>query len=132
MKYEYYIEDGDRVFFSKTKLSNGQTVTMTFSNGPNLQVGLSILSKRKHEYTMGMQNIECSTTGKCGLEGLIWAKKCLIGFEEYIKDNHMGTISLNVSWTDTRRKSVYIYGLTKLGYKIRPGTKYLYKTIICK
>jgi len=70
-------------------------------------------------------------TGKCGLEGLIWAKKQLIEFEEFIKENKNEDVIISIYWTDNRRRDVYEKALKKNGYEIgyRHSCKCLYKKV---
>lgn len=70
------------------------------------------------------------STGKCGFEGLIWAKNGLTAFEEFIRKDYLKQ-RIVVSWLDSRRKRVYTHYLNKEGYKliIHYGREFLIKDI---
>ncbi|UVX98790.1 MAG: hypothetical protein [Bacteriophage sp.] len=70
------------------------------------------------------------TTGNCGLEGLIWAKNGLLEFEKFIKKDYLKQ-RIVISWTDNKRKKVYIHYLKRYGYrlKIHYGREFLIKDI---
>ena len=78
-------------------------------------------------------------TGKCGLSGLIWGKKKIIEFEEYIKNNYnefchftKPEIFILIGWDDNKRRNVYARGLKDIGFyfKYIGNKKYLVKQII--
>ena len=73
--------------------------------------------------------MDCST-GKCGVEGLIWAKNGLLEFEKFIKKEDLKQ-RIVVRWTDSKRKRVYKHYLEKEAYKltIYYGKEFLIKNI---
>ncbi|WCK57178.1 hypothetical protein PP175_28740 (plasmid) [Aneurinibacillus sp. Ricciae_BoGa-3] len=54
-------------------------------------------------------------TGRCGLEGLLWAKRMILAFESsiYTKNGEL----IRVGWLDNRRRDAYHHGLKKIGFK---------------
>ena len=53
------------------------------------------------------------------MEGLIWAKQCIIDFEKFLKvQTYYLPASIIVQWTDSRRKRVYTRTLSKLGFRL--------------
>ena len=94
-------------------------------------VAFAINNKRKHikSWIKGEETMDCST-GKCGVEGLIWAKNGLLEFENFIKKEDLKQ-RIVVRWTDSKRKRVYKHYLEKEGYKltIYYGKEFLIKNI---
>lgn len=125
----------DEAFYKIDKLSNGQTIGIFFyRNDYNKRymyyIYLVIANKKKYiwQSVMGQRDVvSFKETGRCGLEGLLWAKQQIIDFES--SDHmHLGDM-ICVSWLDNRRRNAYIYGLTKIGYKVGhiDNKKCLYK-----
>lgn len=138
-------EGADYGYFKTEKLSNNQTISIfftatTYNRATEYTVTLAIANKKKHikEWLLGQRDIfDNHTTGKCGLEGLIWAKKNMISFEIYIKNKKHyhatnNDLFLTVFWTDNRRRNVYERQLGKIGYSVahRHGQKCLAKKIV--
>ncbi|ADO59733.1 hypothetical protein [Paenibacillus polymyxa] len=138
------IEDVFYGYFTKGILSNGQTICMFFIQQRTYQdlefsVFLAIANKKKHirEWMLGTRDVlSDKSTGKCGLEGLIWGKTMLNAFEkklemEYPNGKEQGKVAIVICPTDSRRKKVYVHGLKKNGYAIanRWGCPCLYKKI---
>ena len=128
-------------YFKTTKLSNNQTISIFFlkeelKRGLEYHVVLAISNKKKYikQWIFGERDILSDRqTGKCGLEGLLWAKKQIIEFEKFLlEDKYSKDITICVNWLDNRRRKVYEYGLNKLGYSInyRYNSKCLSKKII--
>lgn len=69
-----------------------------------------ISNKRKQ----GFQQLR--STGKDGIKSLLWAKRCLIDFMEYIKTKDYPQSYITISWEDSHRKRVYYWGLKELGF----------------
>jgi hypothetical protein len=123
-------------YYKIHQLSNNQVIGIFFiknklSRNIEYHIALSISNKKKHlfQYIKEEKDVlSGKETGKCGLEGLLWAKKQIIEFENSICKP--GNI-ICVRWSDNRRRKVYEYGLKKIGYKIgfRDGSKCLYKII---
>ena len=94
-------------------------------------VAFAINNKRKHikSWIKDEESMDCST-GKCGVEGLIWAKNGLLEFEKFIKKEDLKQ-RIVVRWTDSKRKRVYKHYLEKEGYKltIYYGKEFLIKNI---
>lgn len=120
------------------KLKNNQTIGIYFwkhelSKSNEYSIYLAIANKKKHlrQLILGEKDILTDhETGKCGLEGLLWAKKQIVEFEKSIYCKNGDYIS--VYWTDNRRRDVYEYGLRKLGFMVgyRDGKKCLSKKIV--
>lgn len=129
-------------YYETSKLSNNQTISIFFlleeqARADEYNVVLAIANKKKHikEWITGERDLfEEKTTGRCGLEGLIWAKRKIIEFEEFIGNRYRKgskeTI-ITVQWTNNRRRNVYEKGLKKLDYQIgyRDKQKCLFKRI---
>lgn len=131
----YIDENNEYLAIKQEQLSNGQIIQIKFQETIykkkiTYNVVLAINNKKKHIY----QSDEYVTTGRCGLEGLLWAKKAILDFEKFIledrKDNKM-KIYITVMWSDNRRRNTYIRGLRKDGYTISKidGYKCLLKQI---
>lgn len=130
-------------YFTKGTLSNGQAITIFFmeertSRGIEYNVALLIANKKKHirEWIMGTRDVlSDKSTGKCGLEGLMWAKRRLAEFEVYIHDRFPDrtkrSITMVIYPSDTRRKRAYVHGLKKSGYELgyRSSVQCVYKKI---
>lgn len=105
-------------YYDTSLLPSGQTIKIEFQEDWSkskyyYNIYLVISNKRKQaDYTYGQ------VTGKDGLMGLLWAKKKIIEFEEFIKEKHQDVpIVIYCNWTDNKRRNVYERGLSKLGYK---------------
>ena len=123
-------DSGCRFYRKRDKLSNGQFCQIEFSeeympidSRINYYVGFAIANKKKelNKWFDGKDSsINCKTTGKCGLEGLLWAKECIKEFEEYIWEiygGYEGGIYIIVTGEDKRRYRVYERGLRDLGFE---------------
>ena len=120
-------------FYKIDKLSNRQSIGIFFteySTGKRsyYNVAMAIANKRKYilDWILDNYSFENKSTGKCGLEGLVWAKKRLIEFE---KSEHVriGDV-IEISWSDNRRRDAYEHALKKIGYEI----KYIPYKCLCK
>lgn len=127
-------------YIDTCKMPSGQTAKIEFQgdytkNKYYFNVYLVVMDKRKSESDT---TLRC--TGKDGLQCLIWAKRKIIEFEEFIREELSGCtaerckndpIVIRVHWEDNRRRNAYEYGLKKLGYKFDMifGKKVLCKTI---
>ena len=83
-----------------------------FSNELLWNIEFYIATKRKH----GFQTL--ISTGKDGIKSLIWAKNCI---KDFIKEKESDTEynnSILVNWDNSKRKKIYIYGLSKLGFTL--------------
>ena len=132
-----YIKDsyGKYIFTKQHQLSNGQVILMEFEETGfkkkivyNVVLTISNKKKRLSDYD------ENKTTGKCGLEGLLWGKRTILDFEKYIlkeKSYDKRKIYIEVMWSDNRRRNAYIRGLKSNGYNISKldGFKCLLKQI---
>lgn len=133
-------------YFAKDQLSNGQSISIFFleektSRNIEFHIALAIANRKKHirEWILGERDLlSFKSTGTCGIEGLIWAKKKLVEFESFITDRHAKNLYSNdtkitivVGSTDAKRKRVYRHGLKKLGYEsgYRSSVQCLYKKI---
>lgn len=125
-------------YYKNHKLSNGQTIGIYFfewilNNNNEYKVLLLIANKKRHikQFIHNQRDILTNKeTGKCGLEGLLWAKTQLLQFEnsKCCKDGDIITIF----WTNNRRRDIYVHELTKFGYILgyRDSQKCLYKKIL--
>lgn len=125
------------IYRAKTLLTSKQTVFIDFVGQDQgiFTVSLVILDKKKHIRKWmsgsGTSNLECMTTGKCGLEALLWAKNAILEFEKWIPGEWpwLESIRIDVGWADSRRKRVYMYGLRRHGYTFEHNRKCISKTI---
>lgn len=84
--------------------------------------------------------ITLKSTGKCGIEALMWARDKILEFEEEMKgyEGDNVTISIMVAGEDNHRFRLYERGLKRYGYKKVPGRGsgdwpwYMKKTILNK
>ena len=117
-------------YFRREKLSNGQVCALYFlkHNGKHCieySVVLAI-GKKKHINALLFGEGESmfdKTTGKCGLEGLLWAKRQLLQFESFlsegirhVKGKHK-PIRISIFGTDGRRRRLYARRLANIGYR---------------
>lgn len=127
-------------FYNTYKMTNGQTASIFFlehdlKRGVEYSVVFVISTKKKHikEWLMGERDILTNeNTGKCGIEGLLWAKKQLTAFEEFVqRRNFHNEITICIYWSDNRRRNVYAHTLGKIGYEVnyRHSSKCLSKKI---
>ena len=103
---------------NRAKNEHGQTMQLsfeswsfTFKNKEQWFVRFYISTKRKHGYKYLEQ------TGKDGISGLLWAKRCLIDFIENGIDRKKDN-QVVIYWDDNRRQRVYEYALSKLGFNV--------------
>jgi hypothetical protein len=133
--------EGDFMFpycYAKRKF-NGQTVlvkfqSFEFNSSVQWNIVLSIYSKRKHD---GKNHEQLKHTGKIGLDGLLFARKAIIAFEEFLKTEFSHVVEINkfviyCGWLDNKRRDIYHRGLTDLGfsYGLIDNKKVLMKTIL--
>jgi hypothetical protein len=124
-------------YTDKEKLPSGQTIEIIFqeffcSGTYYFNICLETYHKRKQR-----DNLFNKQTGKDGLQGLIWAKKKILEFEEYVRQMESKYRAvIYCTWTDNQRRNVYEWGLKKIGYEIKYisegeslGFKALCKTI---
>ncbi|MCC0642226.1 MULTISPECIES: hypothetical protein [unclassified Clostridioides] len=109
-------------YYKKQRLSNNQTVFLflikeKLNKYIEWNVALAIAYKRKDvkAWIRGEKTLDYCT-GECGLEGLIWAKNTLKEFEYFIKREKVRQ-RIIVSWTDNKKKKVYVKYLGKMKYK---------------
>lgn len=133
-KNNFLWDTEEECYVISDKLSNNQFIEIQFqeewtSKKFFYNVYLTISNKRKSK-----DNNFKKTTGKCGLEGLLWAKNKIIDFEDFIKESDMHNerpVYVYVQWDDNRRRNTYERGLKNLGYKYSyvEGRKALMKQI---
>lgn len=79
-------------------------------------VTADIFTKRKHRNS-NLHNKKSS--GKCGLDALIWFKQKIQNFESFMK--RVGFTdkphAIVICWTDSRRRDIYHRGLKNIGYE---------------
>lgn len=125
---EFFSESSDDIeegfsWVAKRKIGN-QTAVIKFylsdsyckGNKHYWWVSFQIYSKRKHIE----KNFEdCKITGKCGLEGILFAKDAILEFEKFIStqyevnENHHFIV---VGWADKVRKKIYCHFLPRYGF----------------
>lgn len=122
MEFNNNIVKNHNNYFHKFKIDN-QTVYIEFNEECDKKykkfyynIYLIIYNKRKNKNKLFLKS-----TGEIGLRGLIYARKCVKYFENFIL-SRWNNIDVNCymvcRWDNIKRKNVYIYGLKKMGYKI--------------
>lgn len=133
--FKLYKEDVDNynTYYDETILDSGQSIRIEFNEDANdkecyyYNIYLVISNKKKSR-----DNTYLKQTGKDGVKGLLWAKRKIIEFEEFIKEEHKeSSIMICTRWDDNRRRNVYERGLRDIGYKFNMvfGQKQLCKKI---
>lgn len=130
LKFNY---KGD-YWYEYITLSNGQTAAIIFDRYDTAKVVyyyvmFAIGSKRKHVdawlFSQAANDLDCNTTGKCGIEGLIWAYTKLQEFENVSRiDNNSKEVRIIIQGSDSRRFRIYEHFLKRLGYIKRLEQKY--------
>jgi hypothetical protein len=119
-------------YYDTCVLDSGQTIRIEFNESWSKRryyysVYLVISDKRKSANKTYMKS-----TGRDGLKGLLWARRKITEFEDFIKNVCQGIpVVIYTTWDDNRRRNIYEYGLQKLGYKMNMifGQMALSKTI---
>jgi hypothetical protein len=126
---------------SRKKLNSGQTVAIFFvkeerSRSTDYHILLLIANKKRDINDFILEKRDVLTdkiTGRCGLEGLFWAKRMLLKFEDMIAQKYCGEkeVCIVINATDSRRKKVYIQSLKKYGYilSIRDNKQSIFKKL---
>lgn len=83
-----------------------------YSNNVLWNIEFFVTSKKRK----GFQTLV--STGKDGIKSLIWAKNCIEDFIKLKESDELFHNSILVNWDDSKRKRVYVYGLSKLGFKL--------------
>lgn len=123
----------DETFYATDKLPSGKTIKIEFNDDTwgdrtCYNVYLVVSNKRKQE-----NNTYMKTYSSDGISALVWARKKMLEFEEFITDVMPGEpVFIYCSWDDNRRRDAYHYGLKKYGYDyhMHDGKKVLGKVII--
>lgn len=119
----YKINGRFKGYYAQTKFSNGQTGIIFFKKEKlkdcvefNVIFGISNKKKYIKQWMLGEKDMESYVTGKCGIEGLIWAKNTLLQFEEFLSKryNHSRIVVIG---SDSRRKRIYRRYLEREGYR---------------
>jgi hypothetical protein len=118
-KYNKHEEECDN-FSDEEILLSGNTIKIKFQEeiikNKRYYYGIYLVithkSKSEHQTVL-------KSTGKDGLLGLMWAKKKVKEFEDFIVDyrSNFEKIVIYCYWDDNRRRNVYEYGLKSLGYR---------------
>jgi len=62
-------------------------------------------------------DLDITFTGRCGLEGLIWARKCISDFMMYIDIDHRDDAQIVIGATTNKRFRVYQKYLMSYGFR---------------
>lgn len=124
-------------YICRHKLSNGQYCMIAFYEYSNeicdridYNVVFAVANKKKQLYGFfngtKEDNITLKSTGHCGLEALVWARRAILDFEEFIIEqarywNYTHSISISVAGEDNRRFNAYKKGLSRYGFREVPG-----------
>lgn len=124
-RYEDYQYHRDEELWRIEKKIGTQTVRVEFQEFPNenhkvifWNICLVCFNKRKN---IDRYLADVTSTGKCGVKGLLFAKQAIVDFEnnvisEYQAEyNDVGHI-IYCTWLDNQRRRVYERGLKSLGY----------------
>ena len=113
-------------YYKRHCLSNGQVCQIVFyqtsyAKYNEYYVGFVVADKKKqlNSWLKGSDyaNLTLKSTGRCGAEALCWARRQLLEFEDYIRNNDRNKIKIVVSGEDSRRFRVYEKALSKYGYR---------------
>lgn len=113
-------------WFSRHKLSNGQycmigLLQSYFGRSVCYYVCFAVANKKKNLNGWFDENrnnnIECRTTGRCGIEALLWCRDKLLNFEQFVRLEKHKSTKIFVCGSDSRRFRVYEKALLKYGYK---------------
>lgn len=126
--FQYNYED--KYLYEYHQLSNGQTAAIMFvawdyDDRTDFYVAFAIADKKKQIKRWfneeGNGDLDCATTGKCGVEGLVWAfqeiEKALEELPTYSRNRRANVI---VMASDSRRFRIYEHFLKRLGFKKQP------------
>lgn len=137
-EFKYFRHSDSSGYYQVSQLENGQTIKIVFDRTYTKKrteyfIILVIANKKRHikQWFLGERDIlSLNQTGRCGLEGLLWAKKQIESFEKLLREKDE-KFFLYLQWSDNRRRNVYVRGLKSLNYIIgtRYGCKCLYKEI---
>lgn len=128
---QYHNYQGCCWYDDYTKLSNNQTAGIAIIRNDLCRdyewcVLFAIANKKKKvsDYFHGICDLETEITGKCGMEGLIWAYHEIEEFIEILesrhREGHTGEVRRNkivVEAADSRRFRVYEHFLKRLGFR---------------
>lgn len=112
-------KNGDYTNYYETSiLPSGQTIKIEFQeewSKSKYFYNIYLVTSHKRKQANSTFGI---ATGKDGFKGLLWAKKKIIEFEEFIKEKHVDIpIIIYCDWTDNKRRKIYERGLSNIGYK---------------
>lgn len=124
------------VAVAQKKLSNGQTAEMLFMPDHNDNhekcfwwIAFQIYSKRKHKDRNFDEN---RITGKCGMEGLLFAAQAIDDFPNFLislPDEQSYQHSLLVHGSDPVRRKIYAHFLPRKGFE---KTMYMGSEVLIK
>lgn len=112
-------------YYDHTLLSNKQTAGIAFyqhdtDKAISWYVTFAIADKRKRvlDYLSerGCGKIELKQTGRCGVEGLVWAKSKILEFANFISTNNNKKNKIIVQGSDNRRFRIYERYLSRNGF----------------
>lgn len=146
---DFELDRENDMFWQRHKLSNGQYCMIGFERITNrcgdveeYNVIFAVADKKKqlrgYFESSSDNTITLKSTGKCGLEALIWAKEKILEFEEELR-GYKGqnvTMSIIVTGENQHRFRMYERALSRLGYKKVPGNGkrdypwYMKKTVL--
>ena len=116
-RFKYRFEDGWDVYYDRKSFPSGMTCEIAFdteSRDRELFVFPSLVVFHKRSQAWNDWN---ESTGRDGIEPLLWAKSRLVDFE-----NQMGyswdKTTIYVSGSNGRRMRVYTKVLSKMGYTV--------------
>lgn len=121
-KHHFVYDWSKRIYRYKEKNSAGQTMVFEVRHfmdndgrhGDKMYVVFYIMTKRTDGYQQFKQ------TGKCGLEGLVFAKECLIDFITWWKSQFKRrNLRIYVRGDDRRRFEIYKHFLVPLGFHVQ-------------
>ena len=116
-RFKYRLEDGWDVYYDRKSFPSGMTCEIAFdteSRDGELFVFPSLVVFHKRNQAWNDWN---ESTGRDGIEPLLWAKSRLVDFENQMSYSWDKT-TIYVAGSNGRRMRVYTKVLSKMGYTV--------------
>lgn len=140
-EYDIFLWDrDDDAFYRRHRLSNGQYCMVKFvryrTDYYNVYYTVFAVADKKKKLAAYFNEasgntITLKTTGRCGLEALVWCYRTMVDFEGYLADFSVPS-KVAVIGEDQRRFRAYEKALSKKGYQkvFLDGQWTMLKTIV--
>ena len=131
----------EEMWYEYKDLKNGQVCGIGFEKCDednrilwNVCFAIGNSKKQVRGYITGKDtyNLTLQSTGRCGLDGLIWAKDKILEFETLIVPNKLKKNKIIIGGENSKRFHVYEKGLKRFGYikeNVYPFGWYMVKNI---